>query len=77
MMPEDKNAGVRTSGALASALFIPKTTYRRIKRCFSFRKGRYNLSLCSALLLKPVILHCEGGCVLGTNETSKTKGMKQ
>lgn len=27
--------------------FLPKTTYRKIKRCFSFRKGRSSLSLCS------------------------------
>ncbi|XP_074849778.1 rho GTPase-activating protein 24 isoform X3 [Carettochelys insculpta] len=45
MMPEDRNAGVRTSGALASAPFIPKTTYRRIKRCFSFRKGIFGQKL--------------------------------
>ncbi|XP_073196673.1 rho GTPase-activating protein 24 isoform X5 [Lepidochelys kempii] len=45
MMPEDRNDGVRTSGALASAPFIPKTTYRRIKRCFSFRKGIFGQKL--------------------------------
>lgn len=63
MMPEDRNAGVRSPGALAAAPFIPKTTYRRIKRCFSFRKGRSVLSLCSALLVKPWLLRSQGGSV--------------
>lgn len=63
MMPEDRNAGVRSPGALAAAPFIPKTTYRRIKRCFSFRKGRSALSLCSAVLLKPWLLRSQGGSV--------------
>ncbi|XP_008500013.2 rho GTPase-activating protein 24 isoform X2 [Calypte anna] len=45
MMPEDRNAGVRSPGALAAAPFIPKTTYRRIKRCFSFRKGIFGQKL--------------------------------
>lgn len=62
-MPEDRNAGVRSPGALAAAPFIPKTTYRRIKRCFSFRKGRSALSLCSAVLVKPRLLRRQGGSV--------------
>ncbi|XP_033016569.1 rho GTPase-activating protein 24 isoform X2 [Lacerta agilis] len=45
MMPEDRNTGVRASGALASSPFVPKTTYRRIKRCFSFRKGIFGQKL--------------------------------
>ncbi|XP_039701729.1 rho GTPase-activating protein 24 isoform X2 [Pteropus medius] len=45
MMPEDRNTGGRPSGALASTSFIPKTTYRRIKRCFSFRKGIFGQKL--------------------------------
>ncbi|XP_055450573.1 rho GTPase-activating protein 24 isoform X2 [Psammomys obesus] len=45
MMPEDRNSGGRPSGALPSAPFIPKTTYRRIKRCFSFRKGIFGQKL--------------------------------
>uniref|UniRef100_A0A663LX74 Rho GTPase activating protein 24 n=1 Tax=Athene cunicularia TaxID=194338 RepID=A0A663LX74_ATHCN len=45
MMPEDRNAGVRSPGALAAAPFLPKTTYRRIKRCFSFRKGIFGQKL--------------------------------
>ncbi|KAF6128821.1 Rho GTPase activating protein 24 [Phyllostomus discolor] len=45
MMPEDRNMGGRPSGALASTPFIPKTTYRRIKRCFSFRKGIFGQKL--------------------------------
>ncbi|KAM8800931.1 rho GTPase-activating protein 24 isoform 2-T2 [Rhynchonycteris naso] len=45
MMPEDRNTGGRPSGALASTPFIPKTTYRRIKRCFSFRKGIFGQKL--------------------------------
>ncbi|XP_023409051.1 rho GTPase-activating protein 24 isoform X5 [Loxodonta africana] len=45
MMPEDRNTGGRPSGALASSPFIPKTTYRRIKRCFSFRKGIFGQKL--------------------------------
>ncbi|XP_066089934.1 rho GTPase-activating protein 24 isoform X2 [Saccopteryx bilineata] len=45
MMPEDRHAGGRPSGALASAPFIPRTTYRRIKRCFSFRKGIFGQKL--------------------------------
>nr|XP_021515447.1 rho GTPase-activating protein 24 [Meriones unguiculatus] len=45
MMPEDRNSGGRPSGALASTPFIPKTTYRRIKRCFSFRKGIFGQKL--------------------------------
>ncbi|XP_059778674.1 rho GTPase-activating protein 24 isoform X2 [Balaenoptera ricei] len=45
MMPEDRSAGGRPSGALASTPFIPKTTYRRIKRCFSFRKGIFGQKL--------------------------------
>ncbi|XP_066892092.1 rho GTPase-activating protein 24 isoform X3 [Kogia breviceps] len=45
MMPEDRSTGGRPSGALASTPFIPKTTYRRIKRCFSFRKGIFGQKL--------------------------------
>nr|XP_036877059.1 rho GTPase-activating protein 24 isoform X3 [Manis javanica] len=45
MMPEDRHAGGRPSGALAATPFIPKTTYRRIKRCFSFRKGIFGQKL--------------------------------
>ncbi|XP_044080543.1 rho GTPase-activating protein 24 isoform X2 [Mustela nigripes] len=45
MMPEDRTIGGRPSGALASTPFIPKTTYRRIKRCFSFRKGIFGQKL--------------------------------
>ncbi|KAM9678218.1 rho GTPase-activating protein 24 isoform 6-T8 [Trichechus inunguis] len=45
MMPEDRNTGGRPPGALASSPFIPKTTYRRIKRCFSFRKGIFGQKL--------------------------------
>lgn len=63
MMPEDRNVGVRSPGALAAAPFIPKTTYRRIKRCFSFRKGRSILLLCSALLGKLWLQRSPGGCV--------------
>lgn len=74
MMPEDRNAGVRSPGALAAAPFIPKTTYRRIKRCFSFRKGRSVLSLCSAVLVKPWLLRSPGGSVCRGRET---KGIKQ
>ncbi|KAM9378315.1 rho GTPase-activating protein 24 isoform 2-T2 [Phaethornis superciliosus] len=44
-MPEDRNAGVCSPGALAAAPFIPKTTYRKIKRCFSFRKGIFGQKL--------------------------------
>uniref|UniRef100_A0A8D0CAV3 Rho GTPase activating protein 24 n=1 Tax=Salvator merianae TaxID=96440 RepID=A0A8D0CAV3_SALMN len=44
-MPEDRNTGVRASGSLASSPFVPKTTYRRIKRCFSFRKGIFGQKL--------------------------------
>lgn len=74
MMPEDRNAGVRSPGALAAAPFIPKTTYRRIKRCFSFRKGRSVLSLCSALLVKPWLLRSlRGLCVQGQMRAPKQK----
>uniref|UniRef100_A0A8D1JZI3 Rho-GAP domain-containing protein n=1 Tax=Sus scrofa TaxID=9823 RepID=A0A8D1JZI3_PIG len=45
MMPEDRNPGGRPSGALAASPFIAKTTYRRIKRCFSFRKGIFGQKL--------------------------------
>ncbi|XP_003469447.2 rho GTPase-activating protein 24 isoform X2 [Cavia porcellus] len=45
MMPEDRNSGGRPSGTLAPTTFIPKTTYRRIKRCFSFRKGIFGQKL--------------------------------
>uniref|UniRef100_A0A2K6KAK8 Rho GTPase activating protein 24 n=1 Tax=Rhinopithecus bieti TaxID=61621 RepID=A0A2K6KAK8_RHIBE len=45
MTPEDWNSGGRPAGALASTPFIPKTTYRRIKRCFSFRKGIFGQKL--------------------------------
>lgn len=65
MMPEDRNAGVRSPGALAAPPFIPKTTYRRIKRCFSFRKGRSVLSLCSALLVKPGLGEVMGAACAG------------
>uniref|UniRef100_A0A2K5DAI4 Rho GTPase activating protein 24 n=1 Tax=Aotus nancymaae TaxID=37293 RepID=A0A2K5DAI4_AOTNA len=44
-MPEDRNSGGCPAGALASTPFIPKTTYRRIKRCFSFRKGIFGQKL--------------------------------
>lgn len=64
-MPEDRNAGVRSPGALAAPPFIPKTTYRRIKRCFSFRKGRSVLSLCSALLVKPGLGEVMGAACAG------------
>lgn len=77
MMPEDRNAGVRSPGALAAAPFIPKTTYRRIKRCFSFRKGRSILSLCSALLMKPWFLRSQGAVCAGADESTETKGIKQ
>lgn len=73
MMPEDRNAGVRSPGALAAAPFIPKTTYRRIKRCFSFRKGRSVLLLCSALLVKPWFLRSPGGCVCRSRGEYKKK----
>lgn len=45
MMPEDRSPGGRASGALASSPFVPKTTYRKIKRCFSFRKGIFGQKL--------------------------------
>ncbi|XP_061848521.1 rho GTPase-activating protein 24 isoform X3 [Colius striatus] len=44
-MPEDRNTGVCSPGALAATPFIPRTTYRRIKRCFSFRKGIFGQKL--------------------------------
>ncbi|XP_054995817.1 rho GTPase-activating protein 24 isoform X2 [Sorex araneus] len=45
MMPEDRSHGGRPAGAPASTPFLPKTTYRRIKRCFSFRKGIFGQKL--------------------------------
>ncbi|XP_055967368.1 rho GTPase-activating protein 24 isoform X2 [Sorex fumeus] len=45
MMPEDRSHGGRPSGTPASTPFLPKTTYRRIKRCFSFRKGIFGQKL--------------------------------
>ncbi|XP_030046462.1 rho GTPase-activating protein 24 isoform X3 [Microcaecilia unicolor] len=44
-MPEDRHAVVRSTSALASAPLTPKVAYRRIKRCFSFRKGIFGQKL--------------------------------
>ncbi|XP_075461880.1 rho GTPase-activating protein 24 isoform X4 [Ascaphus truei] len=45
MMLEDRNGGVCTSSPLSTTPFITKTTYRKIKRCFSFRRGIFGQKL--------------------------------
>ncbi|XP_069782159.1 rho GTPase-activating protein 24 isoform X4 [Narcine bancroftii] len=44
-MPENKNIIFCTTSALSYPTFLPKTTYRKIKRCFSFRKGIFGQRL--------------------------------
>ncbi|XP_006000400.1 rho GTPase-activating protein 24 isoform X2 [Latimeria chalumnae] len=44
-MPESGNITSRTSGALTYPVFIPRTTYRKIKKCFSFKKGIFGQKL--------------------------------
>ncbi|XP_029455139.1 rho GTPase-activating protein 24 isoform X2 [Rhinatrema bivittatum] len=44
-MLEDRHAVVRSTSALASAPLIRRVAYRRIKRCFSFRKGIFGQKL--------------------------------
>ncbi|XP_063775958.1 rho GTPase-activating protein 24 isoform X5 [Pseudophryne corroboree] len=45
MMLEDRNAADSPSASLSSNTFIPKATYRKIKRCFSFRRGIFGQKL--------------------------------
>ncbi|KAM3938442.1 rho GTPase-activating protein 24 isoform 5-T5 [Leptodactylus fuscus] len=45
MMLEDRNAATSSSASLSTSSFIPKTTYRKIKRCFSFRRGIFGQKL--------------------------------
>lgn len=44
-MPENKNIIFCSTSALTYPTFLPKTTYRKIKRCFSFRKGIFGQRL--------------------------------
>ncbi|XP_062899593.1 rho GTPase-activating protein 24 isoform X4 [Mobula hypostoma] len=44
-MPENENIIFCTTNALTYPTFLPKTTYRKIKRCFSFRKGIFGQRL--------------------------------
>ncbi|XP_056424733.1 rho GTPase-activating protein 24 isoform X4 [Hyla sarda] len=45
MMLEDRNAATSSSASLSTNSFITKTTYRKIKRCFSFRRGIFGQKL--------------------------------
>ncbi|XP_053317702.1 rho GTPase-activating protein 24 isoform X3 [Spea bombifrons] len=46
MMLEAENAGVWSSGSLPStSTLLPKAAYRKIKRCFSFRRGIFGQKL--------------------------------
>ncbi|XP_055496052.1 rho GTPase-activating protein 24 isoform X4 [Leucoraja erinacea] len=44
-MPENKNIIFCSTSSLTYPTFLPKTTYRKIKRCFSFRKGIFGQRL--------------------------------
>ncbi|XP_059844673.1 rho GTPase-activating protein 24 isoform X2 [Hypanus sabinus] len=44
-MPENKNIIFCTTNALTYPTLLPKTTYRKIRRCFSFRKGIFGQRL--------------------------------
>ncbi|XP_072921345.1 rho GTPase-activating protein 24 isoform X4 [Hemitrygon akajei] len=44
-MPENKNIIFCTTNALTYPALLPKTTYRKIRRCFSFRKGIFGQRL--------------------------------
>ncbi|XP_069834316.1 rho GTPase-activating protein 24 isoform X2 [Dendropsophus ebraccatus] len=45
MMLEERNAAASSLASLSTNSFIPKTTYRKIKRCFSFRRGIFGQKL--------------------------------
>ncbi|KAM5194438.1 rho GTPase-activating protein 24 isoform 1-T1 [Mantella aurantiaca] len=45
MMLEDRIAATSSSASFPSSPFIPKATYRKIKRCFSFRRGIFGQKL--------------------------------
>ncbi|XP_072261552.1 rho GTPase-activating protein 24 isoform X4 [Pyxicephalus adspersus] len=45
MMLEERNATASSSASIHTSPFIPKATYRKIKRCFSFRRGIFGQKL--------------------------------